>query len=246
MPDTYYPAKNGRYAGPGDPLRKLVGDSGPFGFMPANCFGQQDWIFHFNGGCSYVPTDHTETKTNSGTIGMAAGGIELVSGATSGNNTTFQMLRSISIATGKRIAFACRLNMTNIALGKAAFGLFKTGADPIGTIPVDGAWFEKTTAGTGVITGRTATASTATTSATLTTLVNSVDQEFGILIAPTSNSAGTVSFWDRAADAESWGTPVQQTTNFPTGAMRASFNITATSAAALTMTIPWWAVAMEL
>lgn len=245
MAARWWPFKSGRYVGPGDPLHmaQIPVDRGgalPCGFFPALPIGNWSAPFEVET-CHYNGADYTETKTNSGTIGMAAGGLALVSGAANTNNTTAQMLRARTIAASKRLVCAFRVNFTNVAKGKAALGFYITATDPIGTIPTDGAWIEKSTAGTGVLTFRTATASTATTSATLQTATNGADLDFCILVNGTTNCQ----VWSKAATSQDWGAPTTHTTNLPTGSMRFSMNITATDANALTMTLPLRMVSME-
>lgn len=241
----HYQTKNAHYAGPGENLAMCTigGQQGPFGYVPSLPIGNWYAPFIIEAFRCPASSDSTQTTTNSGTIGMAAGGLALVSGASNTNNTTLQMLRAFTVTAGKRATMFWRQNMTNIAKGKAANGFFLTGADPIGTIPVEGAWFEKTTAGTGAITARTTHTSTATTSAALQTAVNSTDIDFCILI----NGVTNVQFWTKLATAESWGNPTTSSTNLPaaTQVLRPSFNITATDANALTTTFPLWGFSME-
>lgn len=247
MAKAYVPFRNSRGRGGGAGRDIVANSAGPFSFIPELRSGLQNFAVYDNGGTRYEGAGtFTETKTNSGTIGMVAGGLQLVSGATSGNNTTMQLLRSITMAANKRTAFACRLQLTNIALGTAFFGLWNTQADPIGTAPTDGAYFKKATAGTGAIKAYTATGSSATDAGTIATLVNTTDVEFGILVSPSSTTAGIVQFYTRVSGG-TWGAATYTASlTFPTGVLRAGFNINASSSAALTMTVPWWATAVEL
>lgn len=242
----HYQTKNAHYAGPGENLAMCTigGQQGPFGYVPSLPIGNWYAPFWIDGGfhCP-ASTEATLTVTNSGTIGIAGGGLALVSGAANTNNTTMQLLRSFTVTAGKRATMFWRQNFTNIAKGKAANGFYLAGADPIGTIPVEGAWFEKSTAGTGPITARTSHLSTPTTSATLQTAVNSVDLDFCILI----NGVTNVQFWTKLATAESWGNPTTSSTNLPAAAqvLRPAFNITATDGNALTTTFPLYGFSFE-
>lgn len=232
----WFTFKSGKYVGPGDniAMAQVSKDALPCGYFPALPIGNwyAPWLIS---SLSYTGADWTETKTDSGTIGMGATGVGMVSGATSTDNTTRQLLYSGTVLAGRRIVAFARVNLTNVAIGKGVpLGLFPTGADPIGTIPVDGAWFEKGTAGTGVIKARTTHGSTDTTSGTLQTATNGTWFDFLILVNGTTN----VQFWSKAASSQDWGNPTTNTTNLPAAAqvLRLSQNITAASAAAVTMT----------
>lgn len=243
--------KNGNYNGDGVLPRNIVGNRGPFAFMPMLNAGVERFAFYASA-CMQVPVagDATLTVTNSGTITTVASGLQLVSGATSGNNTTAQWLRSNTPAAGKRMAFACRLQLTNIALGQAFFGFSNAGADPKGTPPTDGFFFSKDTAGTGVIKANIAGNNTLAQSGTVATMVNTTDVEFGGCYTPADTTNGKADFWTRAAGAEGWGAPNKSLTAGaavgPQAALRFLFNITASSSAALTETVKWFMFAWEL
>ena len=239
---AYYPIfKSGRYSGRGDDAEKLVYGRGPFGFWPALPIGMQKYS-HYISACSYTAADWTETKTNSGSIAMVAAGLALANGVTDTNNTTAQMLRGFTVAAGKHATAMFRITLANVAIQKAAFGFYLTGAAPIGIIPVSGAWFQKSTTATGVITGITTAASADQTSATLATMTNGVAWDFCVTINGTTNAQ----FWAKTAAAEDWGTPTTHTTKVAAGAMRFSLNTTAAnSGGAATLLVPMMAVAWE-
>lgn len=243
--------RNSRYDGDGTLARNIVGNRGPFAWIPQLTSGCERFAFYVNQGfITPAAADATLTVTNSGTIGMAAGGLAIVSGATSGNNTTFQYLRSIVPATAKHISFACRIQLTNVALGQFFAGFWNAQADPKGTAATDGMFISKDTAGTGVIKGNLNGASTAAATGTLATLVNTTDVEFGGHYYPSGATDGKADFWTRAAGAEGWGVPkaslTAASTKGPQTAQRFGMNITASSSAALTATIKWFAFAWEL
>jgi len=247
----YREIKNGNYGGKGFPARRLTcSGTGPFGFIPFGNAGMANWAFHIMAGFTCPSSDEaTLTKTNSGTIGIAAGGLALVSGATSGNNTTLQHLRAIAPAADKRFAFVCRMNWTVVAKGKGVFGLMNTAADPIATPATDGVFFSKDTAGTGAIKSNLVGNSTAVTPVAVHTAVLATDYEYGLLYTPIDANDGYCDFWYRAAGASDWTFSNRMTGGSgaaPQAALRATMNITATDANALTATYPWYGIAMEL
>lgn len=235
------PWKNGRYSGSGDDARDVRGygsATGPLQYLHPFVSAS---VHRGIRTVDYEAAKFTETLTNSGTISHVAGGVALVSGATSGNNTTFQRLNSATIAANKIQVAVFRVNWTVVAKGKSAVGFFVTATDPIGTIPTAGAWISKDTAGTGAIIANSCNASTATSSTTLRTAVLATSYDFGIVINGTTN----VQFWTKVTTVDDWGTPTTYTTNLPTGAMRWSGNITATDSNALTMTVGFMDVFQE-
>ncbi len=252
MAKLYVPHKNGGYSGGGpDPRYVVSAEKGPFSFIPFGNAGIQDWAFYLNSGFEApAAAEATLTTTNSGTIGCAAGGLAIVSGATSGNNTTFQYLRGILPATNKRFAFVCRMNWTVVAKGVGAFGLWATAADPVtGTDPTDGVYFSKDTAGTGAIKANFVGNSTVVTAVAVHTAVLATDYEYGLVYTPTSATNGSCSFYQRAVGA-GWGNPVTTMTattgNGLAAVLRLSANIDATDANALTATYAYYGCAMEL
>lgn len=248
---AYETFKQGRYSGQGILPRKVVGSkNGPFGFIPQLSSGIEDWIYQIDA-CNILPVaaDSTITVTNSGAIAIVAAGLQLTTGATSTNNTTIQQIRSIVPATGKRFAMAFRKRWTVVAKGTSVDGLTNTAAAPIATPPTDGLWFSKDTAGTGAIMANLMGASTLATPVAVHTAVLDTDYEYGLLYTPIDATNGIAQFWQRAADAEGWGTPITITAASGKGianALRRTLNLNATDSNALTSKYAWIATAYEL
>lgn len=253
MGQSYEPFKNARTAGLGISPRKIVGHGGPFGFIPQMSSGIEDFIFWVDP-CMVLPVaaNATITVTNSGTITTAAAGLTLTTGATDGNNTTIQWIRSLTPATGKHYAFYARVTWPQVITTKGGFGLMNTCTDPVvGTAPTNGVWFSKDTGTTGAVKANLRGNSTTVTATAVHTGVAATTYEYGLLYYAVDATNGYCSFWQRAADAESWGTPVRTMTatagNGLAAALRPTFNIDASdSGGAQTLVINSWAVGWEL
>lgn len=253
---TYAPFRNGQYGGSRDQGRKIVGSmrDGPFGFIPfSGTHGIQDWIWWIDP-CFVLPVaaNATLTVTNSGTVTTAAAGLTLTTGAADGNNTTIQWIRSMVPAAGKRFAMFVRMKWPQVITTKGGFGLMNTCADPVvGTAPTDGVWFSKDTGTTGAIKANFRGASTTVTATTIHTAVLATEYEYGLVYTATSATDGYCSFWQRAADAEGWGSATQTMTATSTkglaNALRPTFNLDASdSGGAQTIVVTSWGCAFEL
>lgn len=243
--------KGAKYQGPGDPLSEYVlgahvGAGSPFFRYPLfpNVRDSVLWMRRDYRESGYVEAEFTATKTNSGAITPNSDGLDLVTGATSGNNTTAQFIRATPApAAGAVAGFYFRLHLDDITKGTMWAGFWSAQADPLGTPPVDGFFFKKTTTGTGVITALTGAASTFTTSGTIGTLVNAVAQEFAGIMVWSSASAGTAYFYHRAIGG-AWDAAVTSITNIPANALRFGLNHNASSSNAITATFEdyhfWW------
>ena len=249
------PFKSGKYPGGSDPPIDKVCDgrrSSPWYYMPP--FGSQvldQWETYSSvsgvgvmsatdSGATSQPTDWYVTITNSGTITRLAGGVNLLTGGTSGNNTTMQSTRAITVAANKIQVAVWRATMDVVATGKYQMGFHLTGQDPIGTQVVSGAYWGKLTAGTGAMTACTAAASTVT-SNTGFTAVLATAYDFGIVINGTTN----VQHWAKPITTPNWTLYATSTTNLPAGSMRWTVNATDTSSAAHNLLIGYWNVAQE-
>lgn len=238
-PDRQFPAPQNRILG--------VGKS-PYYFWPSNpAAALGKWIIESSSGSFYgsatdAAADWYYVATNSGTVTMGANGLILTTGATDGNNTTVQRCEGATVAASKHFIAVWRQKHDVVATGKSANGFYLTGLDPIGTIPVSGAWFEKTTGTTGAITCITSAASTATTSTGHTAVLDTF-YDYGIVINGTTNTQ----FWQKATTTEAWTLLATHTTNLPAGAMRLSFNRNASNSGGVDLsTIRYWNLAMEI
>lgn len=239
--------KTARYTGRGTPLYEdILGkhSEGHF-FFPAwlqAAIMAGKWVAHV--WCAdYSAASFTETKENSGTIAMSAGGLLFTTGAADGNSCNIQALRAVTLAASKKALFFARLAAGDVTNSGVVFGAHVTDADYYDTVPTHQAVFNKAK-GAGVVVGTTKDGTTASDTATLFTAEDAVAYDLAVLINPGVH----VQFLNKAITTEVW-TKTTKTTNLPAAgqSMRLSLNIeNNTSGSGETLTAPFFGMAWEV
>jgi len=228
--------KIGRYAGRGESLIDAIIGEHWLGaeFFPSNlAAGLFGWNTYCET-CGYNAADWTETKENSGTIAMAAGGLLFTTGGADGNSCNIQLIRSATPAANLRIIAGGRLQSNDMTNTGIVFGLHNTDSDYWSTEPTHQAVLFKDK-GAATFVGRTKDGTTGSSSSTLLTGANDTAYDFMVLYDGV-NSA--VFFGVKLASA-AWAKSnfTKKATNLPASALRLTFNIENNEGAANTMTV---------
>ena len=245
--------KMARYPGKGDnPASFVIGDHAPplspFRYMPFDphlaMLLDAKW-FYTDWREPFVAAEWTQTLTAGGTIARTTDKALLFTTDVNDNDiNVLQHLRAFTPAANSFAAAYFRLQFSNATETDILAGFWATDASPVASEPTNAAYHLKSDDGV-LSLGRTndAGATGSNTATLITTTVAATDYDFGVVIKPTSASAGTVWFQYKAASSGTWLQAAAKTTDFPAAATRFSMAIQNGSGAARTMTVKRYAFA---
>lgn len=238
---TWYPGKNGRYSGGGDPIDRLIwGDNAPqyspFYYLPYNQPTIDNNYFYWSLNRGYVAAEWTETLVDvgAGTTGIARGatGLVFTNAANEDDGAQTQHLAAFTPAANKEAIFYARMKTSEATQFDWTLGFASVDTTVIASPTGHFATFRKDDGDT-TINGSTRDNSTTSDTADLiTTFAADTEYDLGICI----HGVGSVSFHYKLASAAVW-TRVAKTTNLPTGALRPTFAELNGEATADSMTI---------
>lgn len=176
------------------PARFLSGTTPAAVFQPLGNIGTPDPFFYASFEDDFLPynsANYTVTATGGSVAATSGvgGRILLTTGAVAGNFAELQQPAAGFLYTaGLRLAFLCRLQVTNATTSALVAGLCPTTATPFGTI-TDGIYFTKA-AGSTNVTLQATTTSASIGSVVVGTLTNATDYDLGFYVDRKGNIIG--------------------------------------------------------
>lgn len=247
MSQPRFTGKNGRYTGKGDPLEyEIYGEhapaNSPFFYLPT-----RPELASLLRGCyyrssvqPYTVEDFTYTETGAaGTLATDAAGLLFTNDGADNDFEQLQTLHTYTPAAGKIAVAYARLQVSDATQADTYFGFATADTSIVASEPTNSAIFKKDDGDT-ILNGHTNDGGVGTeTSNLITNWTAATDYDLGVVIVPTSASAGTVHFCYKLASASSWSR-VTKTTDFPAGAVCGTFLNQNGEAVAKTMTVSRW------
>jgi hypothetical protein len=231
-----HPGKSGKLKAQSVHVNKA---DGFFGSLAANdvaaAYGKQ---FSFRAGAhwGYPSAQVTETKDNSATVALAAGGLEFTTNATPTDNDDIQIrsLKTFALASGKMLKAVCRVKVDSAANLGFAFGFATSGLAELYTAaPTDGVYLMKLENAATILGRVIENGNAATDSGTLETLTDATFVRLGIEVW-TDGTSVKGGFWvddDFTGFTAAQKTDITQmlSTTAPTLSLYAGFRVNGTT-----------------
>lgn len=251
MGQIWTTGKEAQYSGKGpNPALLLLGEHAPpkspfryFPWDPYRAMMMDTAWFYTDWRVPYSSTYWTETKTGAGTtIAPTTDAALLFTNDAADNDAgEIQHLHTFTPAANAFAACYFRARISDATQSDWYMGFWSTDTSPVASEPADSAFFKKDDGDT-ILNGRTNDAGGAgsETSNLDATILAATDYDLGIILLPSSGTAGTAIFCYKLASATAWS-QATKTTDFPDAAVRLSMLIQNGEGVAKTMTVKRWA-----